>query len=104
MALSVRRWRFLLLLALFAAPGGSGSLAGETEIPGVFSRRPGGTPADPLLLSLRIARAMKDAKGIARYKSLARQRRLAERRTRGGASGRPPVGQTVTGPHPPAGR
>lgn len=103
MAFPGRRWK-LLLLVLGTMTGVPETIAGETEIPRTVLRGPGQGQGDPLLLSLRIARAVKDGTGIARYKSLARQRRLKEKRAPGGKAERPRTVDIVTGRLPPAGR
>jgi hypothetical protein len=101
---TVRSWKALVLLAAFTVTAATGTFAGE---PGTSSSRAGNPewpPGDKLMLSLQVARAMKDGRGIARYKSLARQRRLRERRTFGGKAAPPLARRTATDRYPPWGR
>jgi hypothetical protein len=80
--------------ACAGSPGTSSSWFASTEW----------RPGDKLMLSLQIARARKDVRKIARYKSLARQRRLVERRPPGGRTAPSHPRRVATGRYPPAGR
>lgn len=104
MGITSRTWKILVLLAAFTATAAAGACAGERGTPG---SRVGDTEwprGDKLLLSLRVARAMKDGRGIARYKSLARQRRVRERRPSCGETAPLLPRHDATGRRPPAGR
>jgi hypothetical protein len=99
----VRSWKILVLLAVITVTATEAS-AGKTGISGSCFVNPEWRPGDKLLLSLQIARARKDGRGIARYKSLVRQRRLIERRPPGGRTAPPLPRRIATGRYPPAGR
>ena len=100
----MRTWKILVLLAVFTATTAAGACAGERGTPGPRVGDPEWPRGDKLLLSLRVARAMKDGRGIARYKSLARQRRVRERRPTDGKTATPLPRRAATGRRPPAGR
>jgi hypothetical protein len=76
----VRSWIILVLLAAFTVTAVADGFSGEPEPSNFRVGNPEWPPGEKLMLSLRIARAKKDGRGIARYKSLARQRRFVERR------------------------
>ena len=100
-----RSWIILaLLLAAFPVTAITDARSGEPGPPGIRVGNPEWPTGEKLKLSLRIARAKKDGRAIARYKSLARQRRLVTRRPSGGKTGPPPSGNLVTGRYPPWGR
>ena len=104
MGKSVRSWKILVLLATFTVTAVTGDCAGEHGPSNPCAGNPEWPPGDKLMLSLRVARAMKDVRAIARYKSLVRQRRLTERRPFGGDTAPPFARRTATGRHPPWGR
>lgn len=99
-----RTWIVLVMLAAFPVTTIQDARSGEPGPPVFRVGYPEWPPGEKLMLSLRIARAKKDGKGIARYKSLARQRRLFVRRPFDGKIGPPPAGEIVTGRYPPWGR
>jgi len=101
----LRPWKILVLLAALTATAAAGACAGERGTPGPCAGDPEWPRGDKLMLSLRVARAMKDGRGIARYKSLVRQRRVRERRPTGGKTAAAPLHRrAATGRYPPSGR
>jgi hypothetical protein len=101
---TLRSPKILVLLAAFLLTAVPGASDGSPGASGACVGRPETPPGDKLMLSLQIARARKDGKGIARYKSLARQRRLLERRPPGGRTAPPLPRRGSTGRYPPSGR
>jgi hypothetical protein len=99
-----RLWKTVVVLAALTATVATGPWAGEPLAGSPFAGRPERAPGDKLMLSLQVARARKDGRGIARYKSLVRQRRLLERRPSAGKSAPPLARGTATGLRPPWGR
>ena len=97
-------WKILALLAAITVTAVPGTFAGDPGPPGSSSRYPERPTGEPLLLSLRIARVNRDWKGVARWKSVARQRRLVARHPYGGTTRPAHGGHAVTGRHPPSGR
>jgi hypothetical protein len=104
MGKTVVSWKTLVLVAAFALTAVTGACAGEPGASGSCVGNPEWPPADKIMLSLQVARARNDWKGVARYKSLARQRRFMERRPFGGQTPSPPPRRNATGRCPPCGR
>jgi hypothetical protein len=99
-----RTWIVLVLLAAFPVMAIQDARSGEPGPPVFRMGNLEWFPGEKLMLSIRIARAKKDGRGIARYKSLARQRKFIGRRPFDGKTGPPPTGEIVTGRYPPWGR
>jgi hypothetical protein len=92
-----------VLMGALALAAVAASHAGEGH-PGPLAGYPDHRAGDRLMLSLQVARARKDHGGIARYKSLLRQRLWKVRRAPGGASAPPVAGRPATGRRPSSGR
>jgi hypothetical protein len=99
-----RSWKTVVVVAALTATVATGSCPGEPLAGSPCAGRPERAPGDQLMLSLQVARARKDGRGIARYKSLVRQQKLLERRPPAGKSAPPLARGTATGLRPPWGR
>jgi hypothetical protein len=98
---TMRPWKTAALAAVILLMTVAGSRAGETSAGTLSFGNPDRFQGEKLLLSLRIARATRNERAIARYKCLLRQRRWKERHSHAA----PPVaGPSATGRCPPSGR
>ena len=104
MGIYARSLKILALLAALTVTAFPGACAGDPGPSDSFARQPERAPGEPLLLSLRIARVNRDWKGVARWKSLARQRRLIARLPSGRREVPPRAGHVIAGRRPPWGR
>lgn len=102
MGKTVGSWKILVLLALFPVTAVTEACAGEPGTSSSCIRNPEWPLGDKLALSLRVARANKDGKAIARYKSLVRQRKLDARRPFGGKAAPTLPRWISTGRYPPS--
>jgi hypothetical protein len=98
---AARPWKTAFLAAVFAWMAVEGSHAGGKASGPACAGNPGWSRSDRLDLSLRIARARKDDRAIARYKSLLRQHRRKAPRSPGRAPAPPCEDRSATCRFPP---